>query len=706
MIEAGLPVLKREDKGQEHTLLLPNHTAAVVANPTIGHRQLRQVLACPVRRGTVYYTEQCMIMEHNLLRPEVRSRCMLSLGYEPCAFAVTTVPSIPNTILIAVGGPSTPLTLSLHPLSDTTPSDTSRPIWKYDSKQRHDANSLAFIPTHLTDDSWHHTAEFRLVLCSNEHRVEFFDLHLRGNGQNEERMTPCGGFTAETCVNHMSISPNGHTILCAGDTPKAYLIHISRGHLLTFFPLATYALPAPPPSYFTFEVSPAFRSLSCFATSWSSDGSKFAIASQEGQLCVWDIRSSHPIFTYWIPLRWYKNKSNPYDSLFEDGDWWRHGERYSLGSGIRAITFSAGQNGRELLLWTEHTKNLHVIDARTFDLKSHCIIPFPDLTYAYPIPASPVSMYNLLPSSTQVPFPRMHPNRDQQSPESHQGPSESAISFTELPSPPASPSHVPQRRRRRVIHSILNSWSRRSLEEPAYLAAEERDLQNSSVVARTGVSSSVDDSASRPPASSAIHTFPPSSLRNDAEDTATNQLRQRPPRSPYLHPPPPIMLPRQFSPPPHRSPSPSRSSSGSVRSPIHASPRLSSVSPSPPSENQTEDTVVMMPQTVVVPGPHSRTVSRSPTPAPENQPEDTVVVPRPRSRAGSHSSWLDQSSSEDEPHHGQQSEMRSVEVDMDIYGLCLDPTGGWVYVAGREGIVEWRVREREEGKGGGEGGWR
>jgi len=33
-----------------------------------------------------------------------------------------------------------------------------------------------------------------------------------------------------------------------------------------------------------------------------------------------------------------------------------------------------------------------------------------------------------------------------------------------------------------------------------------------------------------------------------------------------------------------------------------------------------------------------------------------------------------------------------------LAGMCLDPSGGWVYVASEWGIVEWRVREREEGK--------
>ena len=40
-----------------------------------------------------------------------------------------------------------------------------------------------------------------------------------------------------------------------------------------------------------------------------------------------------------------------------------------------------------------------------------------------------------------------------------------------------------------------------------------------------------------------------------------------------------------------------------------------------------------------------------------------------------------------------------------ISGVCFDPTGEWVYVAGEGGIVEWRVSERKEARGRGGGGW-
>ena len=39
-----------------------------------------------------------------------------------------------------------------------------------------------------------------------------------------------------------------------------------------------------------------------------------------------------------------------------------------------------------------------------------------------------------------------------------------------------------------------------------------------------------------------------------------------------------------------------------------------------------------------------------------------------------------------------------------IMGVCFDPTGEWLYVAGTGGIVEWRVGEREVRRGTGIGG--
>ncbi|KIJ23187.1 hypothetical protein M422DRAFT_39745 [Sphaerobolus stellatus SS14] len=57
--------------------------------------------------------------------------------------------------------------------------------------------------------------------------------------------------------------------------------------------------------------------MSCFSAAWSPDGLRFAIASQEGQLCVWDVRSATPIFEYWM-----KYRTNTSKHITELWGWW------------------------------------------------------------------------------------------------------------------------------------------------------------------------------------------------------------------------------------------------------------------------------------------------------------------------------------------------------------------------------------------------
>lgn len=66
----------------------------------------------------------------------------------------------------------------------------------------------------------------------------------------------------------------------AGDTPSVYLYQIEGGANVTFSPSATYK---------------SVFSDAAFSTAWSSDGSKYAVASQSGTVKVWDVRSSKPL---------------------------------------------------------------------------------------------------------------------------------------------------------------------------------------------------------------------------------------------------------------------------------------------------------------------------------------------------------------------------------------------------------------------------
>uniref|UniRef100_V5EXS8 Uncharacterized protein n=1 Tax=Kalmanozyma brasiliensis (strain GHG001) TaxID=1365824 RepID=V5EXS8_KALBG len=77
-----------------------------------------------------------------------------------------------------------------------------------------------------------------------------------------------------TAINHSSLSPDQRTLIAVGDTPEVFIHSVSRTG--EHSKLATYSA----------------SSDACFSTTWSSDGTKFAVASQDGVVSVWDVRSS------------------------------------------------------------------------------------------------------------------------------------------------------------------------------------------------------------------------------------------------------------------------------------------------------------------------------------------------------------------------------------------------------------------------------
>lgn len=167
---------------------------------------------------------------------------------------------------------------------------------------------------------------------------------------------------------------------------------------MSFELIATYSLPAPKihslqsNSYLTltfvdgdwpFSSMPAS---SCFSTAWNADGTKFAVASQEGIVLVWDVRSREP-----LPMaQWETVKSETEDTI-ESG----HMRSFMRGSadetrsnnrstsdtthqsipghtylsdhpqawiddsatapawGVRCVKFARNKSGREILVFTE-----------------------------------------------------------------------------------------------------------------------------------------------------------------------------------------------------------------------------------------------------------------------------------------------------------------------------------------------------------------
>lgn len=233
-------------------------------------------------------------------------------------------------------------------------------------------------------------------------------------------------------VNHTSISPDGSTVLSCGDASTVYLYRIlpvRDGSSLLFEPLATYTVPVPsplpPPSahlnpqsrshiavrsgssrhrdpggaYLPYafvngnwvvagphpfygdvsggvEIPPA-----CFTTAWSTDGMRFAVASQEGLIRLWDIRSKEAI------AGWETGPKCTGEGGAMSADAQRAWFDFSGGAppwGIRTLKFARNASGRELLVFTEHISRVHVIDADTF--LTHDILRIP---HVQPSPSGP-----------------------------------------------------------------------------------------------------------------------------------------------------------------------------------------------------------------------------------------------------------------------------------------------------------------------------
>ena len=70
-----------------------------------------------------------------------------------------------------------------------------------------------------------------------------------------------------------SLSPDGKTMICVGDNHELYLYEVISGGV-------------------DFRLIRTYRASddAGFSTSWSKDGKKFAVASQDGVVTVWDHR--------------------------------------------------------------------------------------------------------------------------------------------------------------------------------------------------------------------------------------------------------------------------------------------------------------------------------------------------------------------------------------------------------------------------------
>ena len=136
-----------------------------------------------------------------------------------------------------------------------------------------------------------------------------------------------------TAINHSSFSPDRRTLVAVGDTPDVFIYHFDEQG--SSHRIARY------------EVSD-----SSFSTSWHPDGTKFAVASQDGTVSVWDVRSSQPVAVLGTSAERSERACNA----------------------VRSVKFSP--NG-EMLAFTEHEKYFHIYDTNSFAQHQRIQIPQP-----------------------------------------------------------------------------------------------------------------------------------------------------------------------------------------------------------------------------------------------------------------------------------------------------------------------------------------
>ena len=128
-------------------------------------------------------------------------------------------------------------------------------------------------------------------------------------------------------INYASLSPDGKFLIAVGDSNNTYLYNAvqSSGNYQRIR---------------TFQEA----SDSGMCCAWNSSGMCFASASQDGVVCVWDLRSTKVLTKLQTPNT----------------------------CACRVVKFSSGLT--DLMAFTEHFNRFHVVDARTFAYEQSCYV--------------------------------------------------------------------------------------------------------------------------------------------------------------------------------------------------------------------------------------------------------------------------------------------------------------------------------------------
>ncbi|WWC89956.1 uncharacterized protein L201_004885 [Kwoniella dendrophila CBS 6074] len=217
-------------------------------------------------------------------------------------------------------------------------------------------------------------------------------VELENDAKEVRKLNKVGGTRFKVATNHSSLSPDLKTMVSVGDSTEVSIFEIIDGGR-EFRKIAVYDAATD----------------AGFSTSWSKDGRKFAVASQDGQVTVWDHRSSKPLAMFHTSADRSSNPSEPSfmndisashlsnsPSSSSSGEWNlvgpegitlrdpitgtpRTGTSTSGKEAARVVKFSPEGSNRDLMVFSEENSNIHLIDAQTFH--THVVIPVPHIPW-------------------------------------------------------------------------------------------------------------------------------------------------------------------------------------------------------------------------------------------------------------------------------------------------------------------------------------
>ncbi|EAU83170.2 hypothetical protein CC1G_07852 [Coprinopsis cinerea okayama7 len=328
----------------------------------IGHVQLRDLLICPKEPGVVNYVQREAIVEQNINAPHSVPRTVAELDFIPNS--LTSLPVGTDDVLIAAGGQEADIHISYH-----TPSPTKRKtLWSINERLAGSINNSVLLTSLSLTSSNESSVEPRVGVSNNDFTIRFYDVPIRSQSLKRARKTgqvlkEVGSLKLDVPINHC-------------DSNQVYLHSITGGARISFSHINTLSLP--PPDYPPYALPPPSLAAS-FSTAFSADGMKFVVASQEGIVAIWDVRSSKPMKVFQTDRSrglstGMAGNGNASGWLSDDPWAWTRGRSRAPGWSVRNVKFG-GAYGSEIMAFTEHTSQVHLVDARTFE--THDIIQIP-----------------------------------------------------------------------------------------------------------------------------------------------------------------------------------------------------------------------------------------------------------------------------------------------------------------------------------------